>query len=64
LENISLDYFIDAQNANFDRALSELTLGKKRNLWIWYIFPQIAGLGFSEPFDRYDLRKSLIGVSK
>ena len=39
--------FIDAQSEDYARALSEIRAGRKRSHWIWYIFPQIKGLGFS-----------------
>ncbi len=42
-----LTRFIDAQNKNYDRALAEIRSGKKQSHWIWYIFPQYKGLGFS-----------------
>jgi uncharacterized protein (DUF1810 family) len=44
----SLERFIYAQNQCYDDVLKELGSGKKTSHWIWYIFPQIAGLGFSE----------------
>ena len=37
-----------AQNSCYEQVISELNIGKKTSHWIWYIFPQIAGLGFSE----------------
>ena len=42
--------FLDIQNEadNYARALQELQEGQKRSHWIWYVFPQISGLGFSE----------------
>ncbi len=43
-----LQRFIDAQARSYDNALSEVMNGKKRSHWMWYIFPQIQGLGFSE----------------
>lgn len=46
-----LDRFRDAQNssdAGFESALDELRRGRKSGHWIWYIFPQIAGLGTSD----------------
>ena len=39
-----LEKFITAQKADFDTALSEIKNGHKESHWIWYIFPQIAGL--------------------
>ena len=42
-----LNRFTLAQVADYDRALDEIRCGQKRSHWIWYIFPQFAGLGFS-----------------
>lgn len=44
----SLHRFVDAQAGSFDGALAELRAGAKRSHWMWWIFPQIAGLGRSE----------------
>lgn len=44
----NLQRFLDAQENDYDRALAEIRQGRKRSHWMWYIFPQIAGLGFSE----------------
>ena len=43
-----LDRFITAQEKSYAIALREIRNGKKITHWIWYIFPQIAGLGHSE----------------
>jgi uncharacterized protein (DUF1810 family) len=43
----NLQRFVDAQNLCFDDVRSELRDGKKRSHWMWFIFPQIAGLGHS-----------------
>jgi len=43
-----LKRFLDAQENDFERALAEIKRGRKQGHWMWYIFPQIAGLGFSE----------------
>lgn len=43
-----LDRFIKAQNRDYDTALNEIKEGYKRGHWMWYIFPQIIGLGRSE----------------
>jgi uncharacterized protein (DUF1810 family) len=50
-----LQRFIDAQDrgGTYTQALSELRAGRKRGHWIWFVFPQIAGLGFSEMSRRY-----------
>ena len=42
-----LQRFKEAQKRDFDTALSEIQRGRKRSHWMWYIFPQIQGLGFS-----------------
>ncbi|QQL45245.1 DUF1810 domain-containing protein [Sulfuriroseicoccus oceanibius] len=42
-----LQRFIDAQESDYATALAELRNGQKQSHWIWYIFPQVAGLGFS-----------------
>jgi len=46
-EENSLDRFIKAQQNDYANALSEIKNGKKRSHWMWYVFPQIAGLGSS-----------------
>ena len=43
----SLHRFVDAQEPIFDQVCSELRHGQKMSHWIWFIFPQIEGLGFS-----------------
>jgi uncharacterized protein (DUF1810 family) len=44
-----LDRFVDAQDAGgtFDQALAELRAGRKTSHWMWFVFPQVAGLGRS-----------------
>jgi uncharacterized protein (DUF1810 family) len=42
-----LQRFVDAQNPVYDRVRTELQEGRKRTHWMWFIFPQIAGLGSS-----------------
>lgn len=43
-----LERFVEAQNRLYDKALKEITAGKKKTHWMWFIFPQIKGLGSSE----------------
>jgi uncharacterized protein (DUF1810 family) len=43
-----LDRFLKAQEEDYTVALAEIMRGRKRSHWMWYIFPQIAGLGLSE----------------
>ena len=42
-----LERFLKAQEKDYEHALNEIKNGRKTGHWIWYIFPQIAGLGFS-----------------
>jgi uncharacterized protein (DUF1810 family) len=42
-----LQRFVDAQQDSYETALAEISHGRKRSHWMWYIFPQIAGLGHS-----------------
>lgn len=51
-----LNRFIEAQEVNYDDAISELRAGRKRTHWMWYVFPQIAGLGNSAMSYRYGIR--------
>ena len=53
---MSLQRFLDAQKADYEIALSEIKDGKKRSHWMWYIFPQIHGLGFSEASKLYAIK--------
>jgi uncharacterized protein (DUF1810 family) len=51
-----LHRFISAQEGVFDRALAELRDGLKRSHWMWYIFPQIEGLGHSPTTRHYSIK--------
>lgn len=51
-----LQRFPDAQQRDYARALQEIRTGRKRSHWIWYIFPQLAGLGYSEYCRIYGIR--------
>lgn len=48
--------FVAAQDGVYDGALAELRRGRKTGHWMWFIFPQIAGLGFSPMSQRYAIR--------
>lgn len=50
-----LQRFVDAQREIFDQVLTELRLGRKQSHWMWFIFPQIKGLGSSAMAQRYAL---------
>ena len=49
------DRFLAAQRDTFETALSELLAGRKRTHWMWFVFPQLAGLGRSETARFYAL---------
>lgn len=51
-----LDRFIDAQKNSYAAALAEVRRGRKSSHWMWYIFPQIAGLGHSSTAQYYSIR--------
>ena len=48
-----LERFVKAQADTYQTALNEIKSGRKRSHWMWYIFPQIQGLGFSGMSQRY-----------
>lgn len=75
----NLDRFVKAQKRDYNVALNEIRDGYKRSHWMWYIFPQIAGLGSSYMAKKYELnglgeakaymeneylRNNLIGITK
>jgi Uncharacterized conserved protein len=52
----NLQRFLTAQAEDYERALAELERGRKESHWIWYIFPQVAGLGQSAMSQEYAIR--------
>ena len=54
-ENI-LQRFLDAQETDYPRALAEVRKGRKQSHWMWYIFPQIQGLGYSSTSQFYAIK--------
>jgi uncharacterized protein (DUF1810 family) len=48
--------FVKAQEADYERALSEIKNGRKRSHWMWYIFPQLDGLGHSSAARLYGIK--------
>lgn len=52
-----LERFVTAQDegGTYDRALAELRAGRKRSHWVWFVFPQVAGLGRSPTAQHYAL---------
>jgi uncharacterized protein (DUF1810 family) len=51
-----LQRFVEAQSPVIDDVLSELRAGRKRSHWMWFVFPQIEGLGSSPMAQRYAIR--------
>ncbi|TGE15787.1 DUF1810 domain-containing protein [Hymenobacter elongatus] len=52
----SLHRFLTAQETAYTQALQEIKAGRKRSHWMWYIFPQLQGLGFSETSKLYAIQ--------
>lgn len=55
-DHYNLQRFLDAQQSDYATALAEIKNGRKRSHWMWYIFPQIQGLGFSEASKYYGIK--------
>lgn len=54
-ESKELTRFLDAKNQMYLKALSEIKSGRKETHWMWFVFPQIKGLGFSEASKFYGI---------
>jgi uncharacterized protein (DUF1810 family) len=54
-DEFDLQRFVDAQDRVYDAVLGELRSGKKRSHWIWFVFPQLRGLGHSPTAVRYGI---------
>ncbi len=52
-DSFDLQRFVEAQSSVYERVRSELRAGEKRSHWMWFVFPQIAGLGVSAMAQRY-----------
>ena len=54
-DSLDLDRFVEAQDAGgtYDEALAELRAGRKNGHWMWFVFPQVAGLGSSPTAREY-----------
>jgi uncharacterized protein (DUF1810 family) len=50
-----IERFVKAQESDYDCALEEIKKGRKRSHWMWYIFPQLKGLGRSETARYYGI---------
>ena len=59
----NLGRFLAAQDDDYSVALSELVDGEKRSHWIWYVFPQVSGLGHSSKAKFYAIRSRDEGVA-
>lgn len=53
---LMLNRFLTAQEADYNQALAEIKAGRKRSHWMWYIFPQLDGLGFSSTSKFYAIK--------
>lgn len=56
LDPHDLNRFVEAQEHTCDQALSEVRGGRKRSHWMWFVFPQYDGLGFSPTSRRYAIK--------
>ena len=52
---MALDRFVEAQRGTYEEALEEIRAGAKRSHWMWWVFPQIRGLGRSPTARRYGI---------
>ena len=55
-DRYDLERFLAAQEGMFERARTELRQGRKQSHWMWFVFPQVAGLGHSSMARRYAIR--------
>ncbi|AYG44500.1 DUF1810 domain-containing protein [Pseudomonas sp. Leaf58] len=53
--DFDLERFVEAQSGVYGQVMQELQAGRKRSHWIWYVFPQLDGLGHSAMAERYAL---------
>lgn len=53
---MNLNRFIEAHDEDYERALKEIKNGRKLTHWMWYIFPQITGLGMSDTARYYEIK--------
>ena len=56
MTNSSLERFVDAQDGLYETALAEIRSGRKSSHWMWFIFPQLAGLGSSSMAAYYSIK--------
>jgi uncharacterized protein (DUF1810 family) len=58
LDPFNLQRFVEAQAWSFADAIAELAAGRKQTHWIWFVFPQLAGLGHSETALLFGIRSA------
>jgi uncharacterized protein (DUF1810 family) len=58
IDPYDLERFVQAQERDYDGALSEIRSGTKRSHWMWFIFPQFEGLGLSGTSRRYAVKSA------
>jgi len=56
MEPNNLQRFLDAQETSYKTALKEIKNGAKKSHWMWYIFPQYKGLGYSDISKKYAIK--------
>jgi len=52
----NLNRFVEAQKVNYEQALAEVKSGRKHLHWMWYVFPQFDGLGFTPKSQQYSIK--------
>jgi uncharacterized protein (DUF1810 family) len=55
MDAYNLGRFLEAQDQDYQQALSEIRRGRKQSHWMWYVFPQFEGLGMSATSHRYSI---------
>lgn len=58
IDHFDLKRFLNAQEEVYEQALNEIQAGRKRSHWMWYIFPQIIGLGSSSTTRHYAVKSA------
>ena len=58
MDEFDLDRYVAAQEGVYDKALSEIRRGRKTSHWMWFIFPQLSGLGHSAMAQRFAISSS------
>lgn len=55
-DHFFLQRFIDAQNSIYNNIINELKKGEKRTCWMWFVFPQVIGLGHTPTSEKYSIK--------